>query len=147
MRGVLFLVALLWSGAAFAGPAGSPGHLDGTHWVLSALPTGAVTPTVGAIAAQISFEGTRFHARLGCNIANGTVAEGRAGAVHMQFAGVTRMRCRPAQTSVESGFGAALRNAARYAIDGTHLRLLDEHGGMLADLAGCTPVAGAGTCG
>jgi len=124
--------ALLAAGAPFAGSSDSPPTLDGTAWVLAALPGETLPP---GRAATLRFEGGRARGFDGCNqfVAPYT-SEGATLAV--AATGVaTQMACPPERARAAQAFADALRGARGYRVEAGQLQLLAADGRPVATLA------------
>ncbi len=105
--------------------------LDGTAWVLSALPgrTLAADP-----AATLRFASGRVSGTDGCNRFSGPyMAKGTELKVSSQLA-TTRMACPPEVDAQATAFVAALTGAARYRVAEGQLQLLAADETLLATL-------------
>jgi heat shock protein HslJ len=106
--------------------------LDGTAWVLAALPGHA---TVAAQAPTLRFEAGRVSGSDGCNRYSGPyTARGGALQVGSQLAS-TRMACPPDVTAQARAYLAALTGARSYRVIDSRLDLLGGDGQPLAMFA------------
>jgi heat shock protein HslJ len=113
-------------------PAPDTPPLDGTAWVLAALPGAELAP--GA-PATLRFEDGRAAGSDGCNrYTVGYTAQGDAIAFPGSAA-TTRMACPPDVTRQSDAFLAALAGARRYRVEGGRLQLLSADGSLRAALA------------
>lgn len=127
-----FCVIALASGCAAVTPAGDPPDLNGTAWVLSALPGQTLQPGTPATAR---FEGGRVQGTDGCNRytapytrTGSTLQVGSRGAS-------TMMACAPTIMKQAEAFIGALTGARSYRIEGGQLQLLSGSGAVLATFA------------
>jgi heat shock protein HslJ len=143
MAALAALTAAVSTGCTATGAApGAPASLDGTSWVLAALPGRA---SLVAPPATASFEGGRATGSDGCNrfvmpyATKGTGIEfgARSGAS-------TMMACAPAVTEQSAAFMAALAGAKGYRMDAGRLQLVGADGTVLAVLSAQSQVL-AGT--
>lgn len=129
---VLPLAFALLAGCTAMPQAPEVSSLDGTAWVLSALPG---TELAAGAPATLRFEDGRAAGSDGCNrytvgySASGTALEfpGRAAS--------TQMACPPAIMKQAQAFMDALLGASAYRIDGGRLQLLSADGSVRATLA------------
>jgi len=126
------LLAMLLASCASMPAASDAPPLDGTAWVLSALPGGA--PISGS-RATLSFEGGRAQGSDGCNrfgmpvtIKGSTIEVGNRGVS-------TMMACAPEVMKQAEAFTSALSSAKSYRIADGQLQLLGAGGAVLATLA------------
>jgi heat shock protein HslJ len=129
-RSAAALAASLWLSACTAmSTADSPAALDGTAWVLSALPGQALVPAASATAR---FEGSRIVGTDGCN--RYTVPYTQAGrALQVGPRGAsTQMACPPAVSKQADAFMGALTRASAHRVAGGRLELLAPDGALLA---------------
>ena len=125
------LATVLVAGCAAPQPAADTPPLDGTSWVLSALPGRDLD---GGATATLRFEQGRASGSDGCNRYDaGYTAQG--GRIEIAVAASTRMACPPAVTEQAAAFAAALAAAKGYRVDGTRLQLLAADGAVRATLA------------
>ena len=113
-------------------PAPDTPPLDGTAWVLAALPGAELVP---AAPATLRFEGGRAAGSDGCN--RYTVAYTTQGDT-IGFPGSaasTRMACPPEVMRQADTFLAALAGARRYRVEGGRLQLMAADGSLRAALA------------
>jgi heat shock protein HslJ len=125
---VLFLLAACVAVA----PAADPPGLNGTAWVLSALP-GRTLVQGGSVT--LSFEGGRVQGTDGCNrytapysVTGSKLEVGSRGAS-------TQMACEPAVMQQAEAFMSALTQARAYRTAAGKLELLTADGGLLATFA------------
>ena len=125
------LAAAILSGCATM-PAADVLPLDGTAWVLLALPG---VELVASAPATLRFEGGSAAGTDGCN--RYTVGyTARAGAIEFPQRGAsTQMACPPDVTRQAQAFTDALFGARAYRIDDGHLQLLSADGAVRATLA------------
>jgi heat shock protein HslJ len=127
----LLIVAWL-AGCAVVPPVPDPPPLDGTAWVLEALP--GVELAEGA-PATVRFEGGRAAGSDGCNrFSAGYTAQGATFDMAPGMAS-TRMACAPAVTRQAQAFTTALAGARAFRIEGARLHLLGADGAWRATLA------------
>jgi heat shock protein HslJ len=109
--------------------ADSAAPLDGTAWVLSALPGQSLAPGTSATAR---FEGGRIAGTDGCN--RYTVPYTQAGrALQVGSRGAaTLMACPPAASNRAEAFTGALARARAHRVEGGRLELLAADGAVLA---------------
>lgn len=130
--GALTMAALLVACTPMP-PAAETPPLEGTAWVLSALPGAELT--AGA-SATLRFELDRATGSDGCNrFAVGYAAQGGALEVRAARGVSTRMACPPAVMQQADSFMAALAGAKTYRVLGQHLELLAADGRLLVTLA------------
>lgn len=127
---VLALASLL-AACASATPVADAPSLDGTAWVLSALPGQAL---VADHLATLRFEGGKVAGSDGCNRFGGAYsAKGSELKVSAQLAS-TMMACPPEVDAQATAFVAALTGTATYRIAAGKLELLAADGTLLATL-------------
>lgn len=125
----LLVVGLL--GGCAAVPSAEPPPLDGTAWVLAALPGRTWT---GA-PATLRFEGGRAQGSDGCNRYNAPF-RAKDSTLEIGPRGVgTMMACAPDVMAQSEAFAAALQGTRAYRVEGGQLRLLGASGAVLATLA------------
>ena len=105
--------------------------LRGTYWRLVRLGDDAVTVATQQREAHLVFaaEGSRVAGNGGCNRVFGSF-ELEGDRLRFSQMGATRMAC-PDGMGQEQRFLAALAQAERYRIDGSHLELLDATGAVV----------------
>ena len=129
------LTALLFAGCATVDRVADAPPLEGTSWVLAALPA----PSGGELAAgppvTLGFERDRVSGSDGCNRFSTTyTAQGSSLAVAPRGAASTRMACPPDVTARADAFMAALAGTASYRVEGQRLLLLAADGSVRATL-------------
>jgi heat shock protein HslJ len=126
------LMALCLAGCSAMPAAADAPALDGTAWVLAALPGRTL---VGGSTATLSFEGGRAQGSDSCN-RFGVPFTARGNVIDLSGQGMsTQMACPPDVTKQAEVFRAALSGAKTYrAVDG-QLQLLGADGAMLATFA------------
>lgn len=129
-RVVAALAAILFLAACTAmSTADSPAGLDGTAWVLSALPGQAL---VAGTSVTTSFEGGRIQGTDGCNRYTAPyTAAGRTLQVGPRGAS-TLMACPPEVSKQADAFMSALTRASAHRIEAGRLQLLAADGAVLA---------------
>jgi heat shock protein HslJ len=128
-RVAAFAASLLCSACTTMSTGDSAVGLDGTAWVLAALPAQALVPGTNVTAR---FEGGRIQGTDGCN--RYTVpytATGRTLQVGSRGA-ATLMACPPAVSKQAEAFMSALTRASSHRIEGGRLQLLAADGAVLA---------------
>jgi heat shock protein HslJ len=126
------LVLAMLAGCTAMPQAPEVPSLDGTAWVLSALPG---TALAAAAPATLRFEEGRAAGSDGCN--RYTVGYSASGTA-LQFPGraaSTQMACPPAVMEQAQAFMDALLGARAYRIEGGRLQLLSADGTVRATLA------------
>lgn len=128
----LAVAALLSTACSAMPPAADPAPLDGTAWVLSALPGRTL---VEGATATLRFEGGRASGSDGCNrYATSYTADG--GKLSFGATGAaTMMACPPAIMEQARAFTSSLTAASRYRIEAGQLQLLGADGAMVASFA------------
>lgn len=127
----LVLAGLLAGGAAM-NPAFDAPPLEGTTWVLAALP--GVHLAKGA-TATLRFQDGRAQGTDGCNRFSGPYSvAGASIALPGPMAG-TQMACAPSVQAQATAFLTALRGAHAYRVAGGRLELTGANGTLLATLA------------
>jgi len=127
------LAAMLVAGCAAAGPGADVPPLEGTAWVLAALPG---SDLVAGAPATLRFEPGRVTGSDGCNRYGGSyTAQGGALAFTPGGMASTRMACPTAVTAQADAFMAALAAARAYRVEGQRLLLLAADGSLRATLA------------
>jgi heat shock protein HslJ len=125
-------LTLATAGCAGFPSAPEPPPLDGTAWVLSALPGHGKG---GGAAATLGFEGGRAQGSDGCN-RYGMPFTAKGPAIEFSGRGVsTRMACPPEVMARADAFIAALAGGRTYRIAGGSLELLSGDGSLLATFA------------
>lgn len=126
------LLAVLLSACSVMPATTDSPPLDGTAWVLTALPGRAM---VGNAPATLAFEGGRAHGTDGCNRI-GVPYTTKGSAINLAGTGMsTQMACPPDVMKQAEAFMAAMRNAKTYRIADGQLQLLGTDGVALATLA------------
>jgi len=125
-------VICLLAACATLSPAANPSELNGTGWVLSALPGHSL---VADSTVTSRFEGGRVQGTDGCNrYTTSYTATGSTLQVSSKAAS-TQMACPPALMKQAEAFMSALTTARAYRIAAGHLQLLTASGTVLATLA------------
>jgi heat shock protein HslJ len=131
IRSAAALAACLLSGCTAMSTTDSPAPLDGTAWVLAALPGQSLVPAARATAR---FESGRIVGTDGCNrYAVPYTQTGRALQVGSPGA-ATMMACAPEVSKQAAAFMGALARASAHRVDGGRLALLAADGTVLATL-------------
>ena len=151
MTAIARLCTVLSVSLALAGCAGAPAaadppppSLDGTAWVLAALPGAPSQPPTGGAAATLRFEAGRASGTDGCNRFVAAYAA-QDGSFSFDARGaMTRMACPPPVVQHAEAFMAALAAARAYRVVAGQLQLLASDGSVRASLAP-QPAALAGT--
>lgn len=126
------LMALLLVGCSAMPAAADAPALDGTAWVLAALPGRTL---VGGSAATLSFEGSRAQGSDSCN-RFGVPYTTRGSAIDLSGQGMsTQMACPPEVMKQAEAFWAALTGAKSYRVVDGRLQLLGADGAVLAAFA------------
>lgn len=122
----LFLVSAVMAGEP------EPPELEGTAWVLAAIP--GQTPVAGA-TPTLRFEGGRAGGSDGCNrYSTSYTADGSA--LKLDPAGaMTQMACAPDVMQLAGAFMSSLKGTRSYRITDGELQLLDTGGALLARFA------------
>ncbi|HQR57599.1 MAG TPA: META domain-containing protein [Burkholderiaceae bacterium] len=134
MKYVHSLLAGLMLAMGLAGCSAMPAAadvptLDGTAWVLAALPGRTL---VNGSTATLSFEGGRAQGSDSCN-RFGIPFTTRGSAIDLSGQGMaTQMACPPAVAQQAEAFRAALSGARTYRVAGGQLQLLGAEGALLA---------------
>jgi heat shock protein HslJ len=131
IRSAAALAACLLSGCTAMSTTDSPAPLDGTAWVLAALPGQSL---VSAANATARFEGGRILGTDGCNRYTLPYTQtGRALQVGSPGA-ATLMACPSAVSKQAEAFMGALARATAHRIEAGRLQLLAGDGAVLATL-------------
>lgn len=126
------LLAVLLSACSPMPAATATPPLDGTAWVLTALPGRTMA---GNSPATLAFEGGRAQGSDGCN-RFGVPYTTQGSTIDLSGTGMsTQMACAPDVMKQAESFMAALRGARTYRIAGPQLQLLGADGVVLATLA------------
>ncbi len=129
---VTLLLATLMVGCATATPTPDVAPLNGTAWVLSALPGRTLRPDA---AATLSFEAGRAQGSDGCN-RFGVPYTTKGSTIDLSGTGMsTQMACPPDVMKQAEAFMAAMRSARTYRIAEGQLQLLGADGAVVATLA------------
>jgi heat shock protein HslJ len=125
----LAVLVVFFTGCAAMNPTADAPDLNGTAWVLSALP-GRTLAAGAPVTAQ--FEGGRVAGTDGCNRyfapytrSGGTLQVGERG-------GMTMMACPPETMKQAEAFMAAMKATRSYRVDGNRLELLGADRTVLA---------------
>ena len=123
------ITALLFAGCAVVDRVAESPPLEGTAWVLAALPAAPGADFASGPAATLSFERDRVSGSDGCNRFSSTyTARGGSLAVAPRGAASTRMACAPDVTARADAFMAALAGTASYRVEGQRLLLMAADG-------------------
>lgn len=123
------VASLLLSACTSMSTGDSAAALDGTAWVLSALPGQTLEPGTSVTAR---FEGGRIQGTDGCNRYTVPYTQtGRAVQVGSRGA-ATLMACPPAVSRQAEAFMSALTRASAHRVEGGRLQLLAPDGAVLA---------------
>jgi heat shock protein HslJ len=126
------LLAALLVGCATATPTPDAASLNGSAWVLSALPGRTLRPDA---AATLSFEAGRAQGSDGCN-RFGIPYTTKGSTIDLSGTGMsTQMACPPDVMKQAESVMAALRGARTYRIAERQLQLLGTDGSVLATFA------------
>ncbi len=126
------LLAALLVGCAAVTPTPDAASLNGTAWVLSALPGRTLRPDA---AATLSFEAGRAQGSDGCN-RFGIPYTTKGSTIDLSGTGMsTQMACPPEVMKQAGAFMDALRTARTYRLANGQLQLLGADGALLATLA------------
>jgi heat shock protein HslJ len=126
------LLAALLVGCATVMPTSEAPPLDGTAWVLSALPG---RPLRTDATATLSFEAGRAQGSDGCN-RFGIPYTTKGSTIDLSGTGMsTQMACPPDVMKQAGAFMDALRNAKTYRVAEGQLQLLGAGGAVLATFA------------
>ena len=131
-RSAGLLLAVLLSGCSLMPSATEVPPLDGTAWVLTALPGRTVA---GGHAATLSFGAGRAQGGDGCN-RFGVPYTIKGSTIDLSGAGMsTQMACPPDVMKQAEAFMAAMRGARTYRVAEGRLQLLGADGAVLATFA------------
>jgi len=126
------LLAVLLSACTFMPAAADVPPLEGTAWVLTALPGRAVT---SGHTATLAFEAGRAQGSDGCN-RFGVPYTTKGSTIDLSGTGMsTQMACPPDVMKQAETFMGAMRSARTYRIADGQLQLLGADGAVLATLA------------
>jgi heat shock protein HslJ len=126
------LAGLLSSACTSMTPAADVPSLDGTAWVLSALPGRTLVP---GSPATLRFEGERASGTDGCNRFSTSYAV-RGSTLEISPSGaMTQMACPPAIMEQARAFMASLQDTSTYRMDAGQLQLVDADGAVVASFA------------
>ncbi len=126
------LLVLGLAGCSAMPAAADAPALDGTAWVLAALPGRTL---VGGSTATLSFEGGRAQGSDSCN-RFGVPFTARGNVIDLSGQGMsTQMACPPDVTKQAEAFRAALSSAKTYRVVDGRLQLLGADGAVLATFA------------
>jgi heat shock protein HslJ len=128
---ILALTSLLAACTAMPPAPDQPG-LNGTGWVLSALPGQSLLPDATATAR---FEGARVQGTDGCNRYSAPYTETGSTLQVGPRGASTQMACPPAVMKQAEAFMGALTRASTYRVAEGRLQLLAADGTVLATLA------------
>jgi len=126
------LAFALMAGCTAMSKASDAPSLDGTGWVLSALPG---VELAGSAPATLRFEGGRAAGSDGCNRYTVGYTAKRGAIEFPQRAASTQMACPPNVMKQAEAFMTALSGASAYRIEGGKLELLSADGTVRATLA------------
>jgi heat shock protein HslJ len=110
-------------------PAGSSSPLDGTAWVLAALPDRAL---LEGQAVTMAFDDGRAQGSDGCNRYSTSYTASGSSLSFSPRGMSTRMACAPERMVQAEAFSGALVATERYRAAGTKLELRDAAGSVLA---------------
>jgi heat shock protein HslJ len=130
-----FLLAAVLAGCSAMPSAAEAPSLEGTSWILQALPGQTL---VGEQRATLNFEGGRLSGGDGCNRYS-MAFKARDGKIEITGpAAATMMACPPPQMIQAEATVAALHGASRYRVEQGRLLLTDASGKLLASFAPVT---------
>ena len=113
-------------------PTTEPPSLDGSAWVLSALPGHAVLP---GHTPTLRFEGGRAAGSDGCNRYSASYTVSGPALTIDPAGAMTQMACAPEVMAQAGAFMSGLTGARRYRVEAGELQLLDASGATLAVFA------------
>jgi heat shock protein HslJ len=129
---VLAFALALASGCASTASVADAPRLDGTVWVLSALPG---QPLIPGHSATLRFEGGRVSGSDGCNRFNAPYEEKGSALQIGPHAASTRMACPPEIMAQADALLGAFEKARSYRVEAGQLSLLAADGRALATFA------------